>query len=460
MFIEILIATLILISFSQGIFELLSIPLWIPKLIEESLALMVFLSAFLFRISHGKTFNVYGLISISGLLIIGIISGIVNNTYHMAILLFVRGILVYYLFFLGVLNLKISEDSVKRIISLMVILFVIQIPASWIKYAIVGIDESWIGTVSKSGGVLGLIIAVFAGAFLISAFFYRKKISYLIWILLFFLFGIINEKRATVFVFPVLLLFMSIHYNALSKKNGLPSRLHAVFRLFYVRNVILLTLAFLIILYMGGRLLPDFNPEKKVWGTFSIQHIYDYTIGYNLRNYTSYGYGFREESIETDFYNNTNAQKGRLRLIYESVIWIANQKWPVLLFGLGGGSLSNSYLSGNEDDVMFEKSELRGATPFMLYILLQTGILGFLFMTRYFYRFYKAIWRQYCLSSDTDNNIFILGILGGWFIFVFDSYIYSIGTMSLDVLTPTFYFLLATCLKGQTVSRTGILFYK
>jgi hypothetical protein len=127
---EILISILIIVSLSLGIFELCKIPLWVPKLIEELLALMVFLSAFLFRISHGKTFNVYGLISISGLLIVGIVSGIINNISQIAILLFVRVILVYYLFFLGVLNLEISGDSVRRILSLIVILFVIQIPAS------------------------------------------------------------------------------------------------------------------------------------------------------------------------------------------------------------------------------------------------------------------------------------------------------------------------------------------
>jgi hypothetical protein len=458
MFIEILIVTLILISFSQGIFELCNIPLWVPKLIEECLAIMVFLWAFLLRISHGKTFNVMGLISISGLLIIGIISGFINSTYYIGILLFVRGILIYYLFFLGVLNLEISGDSVRQIVSLIVILFVIQIPASWIKYFVVGMDESWIGTVSYHGDVLGLLVALFAGAFLISAFLYKKRLSYLIWIFLFFLFGIINEKRATVFVFPVLLLFMFIHYNALNEKNGLPNRLHSIFRLFSVRNIILLTAAFSIILYMGGRLMPDFNPEKKIWGSFNIKYMYDYAVGYNLRDYTSYGKseGFKEHSENIDYYNNIDAQKGRFRLIYESVIWMTNQKWSAFLFGLGGGSISNSYLSGNKYDIMFEKIGIRGKTPFMIYIFLETGIIGFIFMTRYFYRFYKSIWKQYCLSNNLDDQIFILGLLGGWFVFVYDSYIYSIGTMNLEVLTPTFYFLLALCLKEQTISRKGI----
>jgi hypothetical protein len=458
MFMEILIATLILISFSQGVFELLHIPLWIPKLIEESLALMVFLWVFLSRISHGKTFNVYGLISISGLLIIGIISGIINNTNHIAILLFVRGILVYYLFFLGVLNLKISGDSVRRIISLIVILFVIQIPASWIKYAIVGIDESWIGTVSKSAGELGVLIAVFAGAFLISAFIYRKKLSYLIWISLFFLFGITNEKRATVFVYPVLLLFMFIHYNALSKKYGFPSRLHSIFRLFSIRNVILLTAALSIVLYMGGRLLPDFNPERKIWGSFNIKYMYDYAVGYNLRDYTSYGKGegFKENEYNVDYLNIKDAQKGRFRLIYETSKWFFEQKWCVILFGMGGGSFATSYITGNSLDIMFEKIGIRGATPFMIYILLETGIIGFMFMTRFFYRLYKSIWKQYLLSNDLDDKIFRLGLLGVWFVFVFDSYIYSQATMMFEILTAAFYFLLAICLKGQTVSKRGI----
>jgi hypothetical protein len=453
---QVLISILLIVSFSQGIFELCGIPLWVPKLIEESIALMVFLLAFLFRISHGKTFNVYGLISISGLLIVGIISGIINNIYHIAILLFFRGILVYYLFFLGVLNLEMTSDSVRRILSLMVILFVIQIPASWIKYFIVGMDETWVGTVSYQGGELGLLVALFAGAFLISAFLYRKKLSYLIWIFLFFIFGIINEKRATVFVFPVLLLFMFIHYNALSKQYGLPSRLHSIFRLFSVRNVILLTAVFSITLYMGGRLLPDFNPENKVWGSFNIKHMYDYAVGYSFRDYYSYGVDFKENEYDVDYVNITNAQKGRFRLIYETSKWLFDQKWYVILFGMGGGSFSTSYITGNSLDIMFEKIGIRGGAPFMIYILLETGIIGFMFMTRFFYRLYKSIWKQYCLSNDLDDKIFRLGLLGVWFVFVFDSYVYSRATMLFGILTPIFYFMLAQCLKGQTISRKGI----
>jgi hypothetical protein len=456
MFIKILIATLISISFSFGIFELCKIPLWAPKLIEECLAIMVFLSAILFRISHGKTFNVYGLISISGLLTVGIISGIINNTSHIGILLFVRGILVYYLFFLGVLNLEISTGSVRQIISLMVVLFIIQIPASWIKYFVTGMDESWIGTVSKSGGELGLLVALFAGAFLISSFLYRKKLSYLIWIFLFFLFGIINEKRATVFIFPVLLLFIFIHYNALSKKNGLPGRLHSILRLFSVRRVILLTSAISIIIYMGGRLLPDFNPEKKIWGSFDIQNMYDYAVGYSFRDYYSYGEGFKENEYDVDYVNNTGAQKGRFRLIYEASKWFFEQKWYVILLGMGAGSFSTSYITGNPLDILFEKTGIRGGTPFMIYILLETGIIGFMFMTRFFFRIYKSIWKKYRLSNNLEDKIFILGLLGVWLIFVFDSYVYSRATMMFEILTAAFYFLLAICLKGQTISRRGI----
>ncbi len=379
-----------------------------------------------------------------------------NNIYYISILLFVREILVYYLFFLGVLNLELSVGSVRQIISLMVLLFIIQIPASWIKYFAIGMDETWIGTVSYQGGELGLLVTLFACAFLISAFLYKKKLSYLMWIVLFFLFGIINEKRATVFVFPVLLVFLFIHYNALSKKNGLPSRLRSIFKLFSVRRVILITAAFSIILYLGGRLLPDFNPEKKVWGSFDIQHMYDYAVGYVYRDYYSYGEDFKENEYYVDYVNIKDAQKGRFRVIYEASKWFFEQRWYVILFGMGGGSFSTSYLTGNSLDIMFEKIGIRGATPFMIYILLETGIIGFMFMTRFFYRIYKSVWKQYGLSNNQEDKIFILGLLGVWFVFVFDSYVYSLATMKFEILTASFYFLLAICLKGQTVSRRGI----
>lgn len=79
------------------------------------------------------------------------------------------------------------------------------------------------------------------------------------------LLGIAAGKRAVIFLFPILLIVLSIFVckNRYSKRIWL---IFAVVPLFF---------------YLGARLTPSFNPENKVWGSFNLAYVLDYTEKYS-----------------------------------------------------------------------------------------------------------------------------------------------------------------------------------
>jgi hypothetical protein len=193
-------------------------------------------------------------------------------------------------------------------------------------------------------------------------------------------------------------------------------------------------------------MIPSLNPEEKVGGSFNINHILKYSTDYNLKTFEDLkSLGFNDHDI---LYND-DAKMGRLRAIYESTVWIVKQDLFTMLCGLGGGALSRSYITNNTNDVFFQRLGVRSSISFMIYILLECGIIGFLCFAIFFIRFYLVLHRMLFYASDKNEKWFILGMIGVIFTFIFDSFVYSCASMTMDVLTPIFYFLMAILLKGN-----------
>ena len=174
--------------------------------------------------------------------------------------------------------------------------------------------EGLVGSFTISGGGIGTSFPVI-GFYIL--YIYRKGIfKKLDWWLIvgLFLLGWTTGKRAVWIILPVvIMLFFS-----------------------YVRGVrlnkymILGLLAFPVVLYFGARLTPTLNPEHKVWGTFDLQHLYDYANTYqfgeegiegqreNIRQtnqvaYVNGAYGLQNEQIEA--YGRGNATIELFKLI-------------------------------------------------------------------------------------------------------------------------------------------------
>ena len=191
-------------------------------------------------------------------------------------------------------------------------------------------------------------------------------------------------------------------------------------------------------------MIPSLNPEEKTGGSFSIKHIMKYTIAYNLRMLDD------REWDNPDIVHDTGVQMGRIRVIAESIKWIEKQDLFTVMFGIGGGALSKSYLTKNKYDIMFTRLRIRGVMPFMISILLECGVVGLISFSIFLLRFYLAIRDRFFSVNDRNDRIFVLGMLGVQFIFIFDSFIYSCASMTYNVLTPIYYFLLACIFIKQS----------
>lgn len=80
------------------------------------------------------------------------------------------------------------------------------------------------------------------------------------------LLGIAAGKRAVVLLFPILFLILSIY----------------ICRKKYSHRIWFVIAAVPLLFYFGVRLTPSFNPENKVWGSFDLNYVLNYTEDYSM----------------------------------------------------------------------------------------------------------------------------------------------------------------------------------
>lgn len=193
---------------------------------------------------------------------------------------------------------------------------ILQIIISLFKLVIFRLQiEGLVGSFTISGGGVGTSFPII-GFYII--YLYRKGVLNKVdwWLIVgLFLLGWTTGKRAVWIILPVvIMLFFS-----------------------YVRGVrlnkymILGLLAFPIMIYFGARLTPTLNPEHQVWGSFDLQHLYDYANKYqfgeegiegqreNIQEsqqvtYVGGAYGLQNEQIEA--YGRGNATIELFKLIF------------------------------------------------------------------------------------------------------------------------------------------------
>lgn len=235
--------------------------------------------------------------------------------------------------------------------------------------------EGLVGSFTISGGGVGTSFPII-GFYIL--YIYRKGVfKKLDWLLIvgLFLLGWTTGKRAVWIILPVvIMLFFS-----------------------YVRGVrlnkymILGLLAFPVVLYFGARLTPTLNPEHKVWGTFDLQHLYDYANTYqfgeegiegqreNIRQtnqvaYVNGAYGLQNEQIEA--YGRGNATIELFKLILGPTSLAEQDIW--------GTGLSTFYSTTYEE---FDKLPLtihlsyKGAGTGFFQQYATIGVVGAILMT-------------------------------------------------------------------------------
>ena len=174
-------------AFTRVIFHLVGLPRMVPVLFTEICVILLLAKALYLRLLvQKKPLQAAGFFPMLGILVVAILSYVYNQADMLPLIFFLRKTFIFYLFFIAVLNLDLSESTIKNINKYIILLFFIQIPASIVKLILIGQEEGrGIGTVSWQAGTLSTTLPLFAIAFLCAFYFFRRKARYLVLIFFF-----------------------------------------------------------------------------------------------------------------------------------------------------------------------------------------------------------------------------------------------------------------------------------
>lgn len=322
-------------------------------------------------------------------ILIAIFSMLVNHSFSFEPIYGLRLLIRFYLFFLALINLDLTDQEIKKINKFIFIIFIIQIPVATLKLFIYGFGERAIGTYSLTEGSLSTVIPLIAIGYLISYYFYYKRTYWFLLISFGFLyFSIIAKKRALVFMLPILILMQII---AILKEKNIDFNLKKIIR---HRAFTVAPFIIIIVIYFSIRLVPALNPEKKIGGSFNPVYTLNVFEEYFTRKPDDFGY-------TTSRFSTT---KRVFSVLYE-------QGFSRIFFGYGPGSYTESrFLEKEEKRSVYKDMRINyGLTP-LSYIAIEYGILGiipfFALICSFFVRsvkFWKVAdsgyWKAYSLGS-------------------------------------------------------------
>ena len=390
----------------RGLFEIIGI-LSTSNLIA---LLLIMLSAFLTLFQ--KKVYVPLLATLLIFLGSGLISMILNSSDLMSYILYNRTVIVFpFIFLFLMINEKYLKNT-KLIRDIFLIFLILQIPAYFIKFFILGFSEDPAGTISAREGSATTLLSLIGVAYFFTRYISSKtKMLSLLMIFLFIVISQINEKRAVLILIPLIMFY--IYYQTIKDRK----RINLI--IFNSFLIILFLLPFWI--YLIARINPFLNPSGELFGEFDLNFLISFISSYVYRP-------------DVEVYDYSRIQ---------SILYVFNfmlSSDPIqLIFGQGVGTLSPGKF-----DVAESIGVRYGARMGFIWILLQHGFLGLMLIIYFFYNLIarlkfidapKNYQRQYIL---TKSLIVILA---------FDFFFYSSTTLFYPYFIGFFLAQLAYTLK-------------
>lgn len=252
----------ILLLFNQGFIVLLDSSNRPSKLIFLFLSISLFIAG-KFKKSSLNEKKIVQLIFIVS--IIHYLTYLVNDSSLLWATFQLYKVIIPVLLFFGISGLNLNRDQALYYSQLIIKLMFFQALFSLVKIITIGLRENIIGSISNTGGGVGIVFAILS---LILVWQIKgKKIAGKDWfyVLLFLSMPLASNKRAIWFIYPIVIAMLVI--DKIDK------------RIF--RKLTYLALITPIMLYVGVRLNPSLNVEKKIWGTFDINYVIDYSLSYS-----------------------------------------------------------------------------------------------------------------------------------------------------------------------------------
>lgn len=187
----------------------------------------------------------------------------------------------YYKYFIPVLlffairGLRLNHEQMRYYANLIIKLMWFQAAFSVVKYLILGLRENIVGSISDTGGGIGVTYAICA--VIIYWLIKGKEIKGTDWwfVLAALILPASSNKRAIWLIYPIILTFL------LTRQINVKT----------LRKISLAAILLPVLIYFGFRLNPTFNPERKVWGSFDPGFAINFTFAYS---------GVSEEKIQGD----------------------------------------------------------------------------------------------------------------------------------------------------------------
>ncbi len=404
-----------ILSFSKGIFVLLGIPDAIPQLIIEFLILILFIFS-VQNIIKTKKITAPGLNILIFLTICILFSFLFTKVSNLQFILFIRNSFIYLFFFYSLFNLKLTEKQKKKVITLLMFLFLIQIPAAFIKLIVLGEPrEKIVGTVTVMEGSLSTIMPLFPIVYLISRYLENNKLKDLVLIVLFMGIGLISDRLGILFY--VIILFICLSFLYAKPRYYIPN---FKFLKITVLNSVYIVLFFIAFLSLN----PRGNPEHIVGGSVDVNYLIDFTENYQT----------------LDLQNGVQGD-GRFDAPYVAFERLYEGGLKNIIFGFGPGEIIKSSLIEFDNPLLEIYNIGYGGRIGIVWIMMQIGILGLILFLMFHILLFKKIWHNYKNKKTSPSiRIFSLTTMGFSIIYFMDIFTYSSELILSPVVALTYYY--------------------
>lgn len=167
--------------------------------------------------------------------------------------------------FFGIRGLQLTSEQNNYYAHLIIKLMWFQIAFSIVKLMILGFRENIIGSIGNTGGNIGITFAICS--IVLYWLLKGKEFKGRSWwfVLLVLIIPMASNKRAIWLLYPIILTLLITHQIT---RQTLRKIAYAMFLV-------------PVVLYLGFRLNPTLNPERKLWGSFDPQFATDYIFSYS-----------------------------------------------------------------------------------------------------------------------------------------------------------------------------------
>jgi len=398
--------TLLVLFFFRGVFELMGFYPRMVNFIALALVAILFGTTLLRkkkRLPYFFTFLALGVVCI--------ISGpILNGTSLTSAFFFFRQLLLLQYMYLVIIVNEPDDDIIRTVYNTVLILFIIQIPANFIKYILVGTSERYIGTMSVAQGSLTAVFTMFAIAILFSKYLYTKDKKLILYMFLFLMFNAIGIKRATLFYLPIIMFIISIYYMKIINLRPV----------IIIRSVVLFGIMSFAVTYFIVRTNPSLNKEGKVGGSFDLNYVTEYIQQYN-----------QERGLNLNQYGATIMSRPQaLSYMYG---YLLRQDMDTILFGEGAGKLSVTNVPEGVTPLSYYYGISYGGRMGIVWIFIQVGFIGAII---FLYLLVKMLIYTLKFKPVTYHNLAFLGI---WMVVILDLLTYSPTFINYFVINGTFF---------------------